>query len=691
MEDLEFLTLKILKSAETFTSNDFIKAYNIIYLHCTEKTPTYEIKGIVIYQVLKDILANYFDSLRPVTSLKGFFNLCQNLEKSYFLLERVYFYLERFFINVNCNKNESDIMHIRTLYYSLFYKKYFYASISTLEEYFFFELHALRESYYKKETYENINELCKTVCYLRNIYFYSENHEEYICFLDKYYNSFTQTSDVCEINKLVRKTNVELKIAKLLFDFSSKESYYEITKFIAKKFKRLLDWIFYDEQPDNLATNICKIPKFFGRFKKIENILHFMEDIYCTTFLLRIEPHLLQCLDNLKDLESIFGFYIEFRNTFISDSINIESLEDIFLKKIVEKIQDLENVPDFFARLIREISFETQNCESLINNIFILINKIEQKALIIKKLSHECLERIINDRTDLNKEMRIFRYCKFHCGSSGISWLNLILQAYGLPITENFGLGGQEFDFNTNLHLITKGFCNLEVMTCNLHPKLTNLCDILLKRFHVKYPRSDINCCYKASSLIIEIHNIDIKLSTDKVSLLMYLMDEPDLKVLKAVSKDSCFYENIDFLEKCGLIIVKDNYGYVNPNRNDVINKCLQIKENETYDLQNYRSDNTKYKSYRREGSNTFIDLFYYKIPEKNRIVNCKNNDLGLDYAVESFIMKLMKKLKIAKISFVESEVKKKFKFFTQFSDTIKHLVTKDFLDIKDDDVIYLP
>lgn len=121
MEDLEFLTLKILKSAETFTSNDFIKAYNIIYLHCTEKTPTYEIKGIVIYQVLKDILANYFDSLSPVTSLKGFFNLCQNLEKSYFLLERVYFYLERFFINVNCNKNKSDIMHIRTLYYIILY------------------------------------------------------------------------------------------------------------------------------------------------------------------------------------------------------------------------------------------------------------------------------------------------------------------------------------------------------------------------------------------------------------------------------------------------------------------------------------------------------------------------------------------------------------------------------------------
>ncbi|WUR02599.1 uncharacterized protein VNE69_02124 [Vairimorpha necatrix] len=696
MKDLENLTLKMLKTSDSFTSNDFIKSYNIIYLHCTEKTQSYEIKGALIYDLLKKVLSEYFKSLRPISSLQGFFLLNIKLEKSFILINRVYYYLERFYINCNIKKRGSNVVHLNTLFYNLLYNNFMYSRITNIEEYFIYEIETLRKS----NKLENMEELKKSVTFLKDLFFYSENLEEYEKFLEIYFKSFKICKDD-DIEKLISKTNRELEIAKELFESSDREFYSEIVKLISKNFKKLLNWFFNNKKiprEQNLKSNdinsvntknhvvnnneqnkvdnsnvtnytrfYANNTKFIENYKKIENILFYMEENYISIFFKKLELHILTHLEFLKDPEKIFKFFLLFFENFKFKNLKIDTFQLNIEKKIVELLSNTENLPNYFSNWINQ----KEDFDEQLNYTFYLINKLNQKNLIINKLCHDCLERIINDTTKIDQELQLFRVCEIYCGSSSVSWLILILQNYNSPIEQSFGLSGQNENFLTELRLITKGFCNIEINSINLHPKLSALQDILVKRFYLKFPRSEISCSFRASFIIFEFLGINFRLSADKVSLLMYFSEENLIKKVKNLSKDPNFEENIDFLEKHGFIRRETNKIFINSDLEILKDKCKilnkKIKNEEEFDS---------------------IDLFDYKIQDEVKLDSEINNNSLVEFAVDSQIMKFMKKHKKSTIKEISGSL--------DFEDSdlrgiLQRLMSKGYLHMKNNNIEYIP
>jgi hypothetical protein len=665
MKDLEDLTLKILKTSHKFTSNDYIKTYNIIYLHCTEQTDNYEIKGRVIYDKLESILVSYFKSMRPVSSLNSFYLMCLKLEKSFELLEKVYFYLERFFINVNINKKGENVVHLVTLYNKLLYKHYIYSCMPSIEEYFIYEIECIRNG-----NLEEMDKIKITADFLKGIFLNIENELEYEHFLEMCINSFNDGLKNENIETLIQKINIELKLSKELFDFRQKKFYSEITKSIAKNFKKFLGWYFCKENGKDLSVKKCKVQsssdqtQCLSHFNTIKLILFNMDDKYIDLFFSKLSSYLLEYISSLENIRDLFSFFMEFKETFNDGNVKSDELEVCVEKEIISKLKNYENIQDHFSLIISDFIDRYECKDSIVDRtpdyLFYLTNLLCQKNQIIKKFSKDCLQRILNNFDSVSLELKLIHLCETHCGSSSVSWLKLIVQTYNTPLIQSFGLSDQDDDFITEMRLITKGFCNLEITATVLHPKLLDLQNILIKRYMLKYPRSEIRCCYPASPIIFEINGVNICMSTDKVSLLLYLRDESNLGILKLRSKDPNFDTNIEFLENHKIIIVAGSSAYIN-----------EMYNGKTGEV---------------------INLFEYEIKSKSKIENKVENANLLETAVESSIMKFMKRVKKSTIVDISEELKNLFNLKDfKLENIINKLEDKGYLKFENQYLVYIP
>ncbi|EQB62126.1 cullin-like protein (cdc53 family) [Vairimorpha apis BRL 01] len=313
IENLKKLTLKILKNSTKISSSDFIQAYNIIYLHCTSDIDAYEIKGSVIYNTLSEALILHFKSMRPISSLESFYKFISNLNLD--IIEKVYSYLSRFYIKINLDKN-NNISTIKYLFYTLIYKYGIYSSLKNIEENIIFEI-----SCYRENNSENLIMIKTCIKFLRDLYLFNDNEEDYEKFINSYVYDFNESYS----------TDIKINI-----------------EYINKEMEIFIEFCF-SKHKNSTNTNL-KNCDFFENYRKISKIILYMSEPYINNFFLKIEEFLKTSLKNIEYKEELLIFFINIKKNFCILNEKVNQLQKKIEIEIIKKFEKFDNVSELILK-----------------------------------------------------------------------------------------------------------------------------------------------------------------------------------------------------------------------------------------------------------------------------------------------------------------------------------------------------
>ncbi|EOB13585.1 cullin like protein [Nosema bombycis CQ1] len=242
----------------------------------------------------------------------------------------------------------------------------------------------------------------------------------------------------------------------------------------------------------------------------------------------------------------------EFILEIVMKIIKISYLHEEILKKIILNIQqrlldfcDYEAKGDYKGEGGYKNNIKAEDSES----IWATIENIKKNNY--NKHDHNKDYASSFDKKIIDSIEKIF-------GVSYISWLKIAIDRFLKPFSQSFGLKNQNEDLKTEIRLLTKGFWDVPFTSLNLHPTLKEIELILIKQNLLLYPRSEISPMYRVSPVTFTLNNIDIRVSTDLLSLILYFTESDSLDLVKEKSKDVNFDENLQKLIKNEIILEKD-------------------------------------------------------------------------------------------------------------------------------------
>lgn len=646
IENLKKLTLKILKNSTKISSSDFIQAYNIIYLHCTSDIDAYEIKGSVIYNTLSEALILHFKSMRPISSLESFYKFISNLNLD--IIEKVYSYLSRFYIKINLDKN-NNISTIKYLFYTLIYKYGIYSSLKNIEENIIFEI-----SCYRENNSENLIMIKTCIKFLRDLYLFNDNEEDYEKFINSYVYDFNESYST-DIKINIEYINKEMEIVESIFEHKKKDILAKLTKNLTKNYQKFIEFCF-SKHKNSTNTNL-KNCDFFENYRKISKIILYMSEPYINNFFLKIEEFLKTSLKNIEYKEELLIFFINIKKNFCILNEKVNQLQKKIEIEIIKKFEKFDNVSELILKNV-EKNLKIKNFYEIIILVR-LIDLLSSKNNILNNLGKNIIKRIINDPTSIEEEIQLITHCERDCGSGSVSWIKLILEKYNDPIHYKFKIGNYEKSVKIDVRFLTKIFCNLYTNEIKLWKPLENVINGILYEIKRENPKSSFNVCHEASFVIFEINNIEIKIGLDKFSILMSLSEETNIIKIKEFSKDVNFDKNLEFLILNNLVINEHNKIFIN-----------------------YLYTNKMQK----------INIFDYKMNEKTKENYNNNREDFSEQTIESLIMKVLKQKKDFLVSNIFNIIKSQVECDEiKFQHILNKLEEKNFLELKNDVAYYIP
>jgi len=694
----------ILKSSQSISQQTFIETYNTVYAHCTSPSPTYSIKGELIYEVLSGSLEAFAASLEFQGSLEYLSQQIDSLRRSSDHLAKIFSYLERFYIRSSILKELPEVRSLKDLFYFQIYFKYIYNVEEALLDLIFLEIDTYRKLY-RQECEE-----------LKNI-------------ITFYLDALTSTGQENTIKKFYQRyvedfkinTNFKIEIGKLL-----KKVYFEMF-FISNSLKEkdmckeIIQMINFrkDEVIDYAFLKIGKLEKF----KHVYKIISMMPEQVRNKFKSKYEDNIKSMLQNVKTFAELYKIYNNFKNQIVINKLSgyEELLNDIVKRSFAElskndqlAIQkEMVDAFDNYIDMLKGTLNITESNRNIANKNDLYSPRhfvkrsngannadLEKGALSASDCSanNESSSNLGNSSgSDRNQTISISPDVYFDLFSNIVSESLIDLYAencqyrllkgsdpviehmFSEIIVEKIGWGAasrikssvasftnryyleitnpeSQASLSVSLAKITKAFWEIQRGEINLHRSLKNAKDSILTLVKLD-ERQILDFNYKVSPVIFEVNKAKYKMAADVVSLYLHILDFHDkngisYEHLKALASDPDIDSNIETLLENGFVY-----------------------HDRTFRVLNKKTDQS------------FVDFF--SIPKKISLNDEKNNVYEMGTHInEAKICKMLKKLKTMRKEdlFDQVDCSK-----DEFDRILLSLITKGFLDSKDDVIIYIP
>lgn len=702
---VENLTLKILETPEKFSSNDFIDIYNTIYNHCTEKSDVFVVRGKDVYACLKSVLITYFESLKPISSLKSFNRLALKFVESLRVLTAAYSYLERYYIKSSINIRDGYTVDTTTLAYTIFYTHFLCTYVDSLTDYILYEIEFQRGSQNPK-----LESISVGTAHLQTILLYNDLSDVYENLINRYFKNFYMSIRETPITNIVHKTYREIQLSQTFFRFTLRADTQKLTHCISRRYKETLDLYVLeykslgqssslvqmagldeldDRCPESLKDSVLKTKHIKNNlFEYFAQLFYYMKDDQTSQFL-KIHNQLV-----MKDLEEIqidelVIYYIDtvvlLKGVPITTQVVLHPLKE-YIQRIlanidhidmfvglVEEIRSDKNIKmnyitkrrhfkDMKKMRILELLMKAVKLSSSYEKIIARITANIQHRLISNNIPSDSQEYSVVQDMILRDDMLIGSIEKIF-GVSYISWLKISIDRFLQPLTQSFGISNQEEDLMVEMRMLTKGFWNIKETEIVLHPTLKGIENILIKQNLLKFPRSEINTCYRVSPAVFSLNEFDFRVSTDVLSLLMFISEGISCEEIKKRSRDPNFESNIQLLSDNSIIIDRGGTYSINSNFSQSDYERI-LKSDET----------TKRSKISRQ-----VDLFKVEF----EVLDSKKSQMmkmsHFESAVEAFIVRTLKKKKRMPLEELVTLVDKKYDC-KNLEDIVEKLETKEYI-----------
>ncbi|KAF7683545.1 hypothetical protein TCON_1242 [Astathelohania contejeani] len=637
---LSKITQKILKSPSDLTSIEFIQGYNIIYEYCTVITSDYEIRGRPVYDLLHDVINNYTTECQIACSVNDFVAQSKLFELSLSLISKMYSYLERYFIQVSIERRDTYVQDIETLMYSFYYRNYIERVEQTLLKMLLFGVEISRNG-----DDDSLSELAYAIQFYRKLLAYSDEMPRYDHLIKLYILEFKEKLKKIDcIKEIVSCINNELIRCIKIFDLDPNRLDKTCSKLVAGCTSRADEMVRYAMERIKAkkdAYSVIRILELCGGghiLRLFQRYQQFMDGVLsrCKTFeevSSAFKFFSQQIEQSFKDDPRIrTAFFQKFKN-FVIDKKN----EEIFTREHIINVFDKE-----IDRVIKEKNGKIDTFLSFAStldiNIYDQLITSQQKRLLFDQSDKEEEKKLLNELKNI---------APYECIIKGKRSIK--------DITNTFKIGE-----DITVKRLTKGLWNLESENLVLHPLLEESKIQIEEISKIKYPKSLISLCLSVSPIIITINGFDIRLSTDKASLLLFLEEENEEEILMSLTKDDNLIEKLLWLESKKLIYRKDGKYFIN---NDI-----------------------------SESMDVFEDKYEVPIIDDSKLgVGCKINIL------EANVMRYMKKAKSSTIEMIYEEMISSGleEYLTdgvnQVIKVVDVLINKDYLMRESENIIYIP
>lgn len=662
-ERLETLTLRLLRSHRTFTSDEFMEAYNIIYMHCTEITPTFETRGKRVYECLRTSLCTFVDSLHGLASLNGLHQQICEFSAALELLAKVYSYVEKYFIRISLEKREGHVQNIRTLAHCIFYRNHAERAVLQIRELVLFEIGVSRcnKGY-------GFQQLAETVAFLKRMFYYSDEEEQYNSLVRAYLSMFRESMDFDgEIGRVLKRVYLEIYVASRVFDADSGKLYRSIVGGLRGRFGEILRFV---------AARMDA----FERFRLYAKIVHFMDE---------------ECMGRLvEECRRIFSAKI-------LESSGFEALVDTYLRvcaQVEENLpgQDLvcdvqEQVRQYFEcrpemgeRISGAISQVMTSGERIgeLDALVTFMALVQGRDAVVERVTLDLQRRLLGARTDVRREGMLVSLMEKHLGASSVARASISYSNQTEAVTSRFDLPGMP-GFATELRLLTKGFYHVQGGRASVPHALKEVQRAVSLPQLERHPRGEMQYCYELSPMVFEMNGFCFRMSTDRLLILAWLDEERSVEELESVGGVR-FRRNLECLVDHGFVDVEN--GTASLNRSFSSREYCRIRDGCPDRVCGVDEE------FRLGGSREMLDLFEIEYGDCVEEWRRSTEPDSSDVVVEARIMQILKREKRMEMKRIALEVGEALGRDGEFVRcAVGRLVEKEYAAVDGDFVSYVP
>ncbi|KAM0679310.1 hypothetical protein BDAP_000177 [Binucleata daphniae] len=654
---IERKTQEIISDPSNVDSSVFVDIYNEIYKSCTMSNKKHEILGRDIYNLLTDILNKYTQEIKTFNSINEAVVIFDNYKKTIKILQMSYKYLERYFIKVSIEKKDGYVMDIQTLSLTFFYRNYLERNIKKVIELFRLELYnikSLRDG--------RIVVLRKFMQMYREILDRNDESRKHKLILECFVSHYLQKMNLNENLVVLSKKIIDvMKVARSIFEpfFIHKIE----RKFLAKIAHRKKEFVV-------LLIESFDLKKTNSFYYNSLLLLDYLEKLY-ENFEVRIPEKIRkECNDDLENEEILkrlyknYNKYIKIVKRYCNEDARMLNIIDCSYKNV-----SFSTFEDTIIKVTNDYVLAQDSIK--LSKLTNFINTINLSTTFNEKLLHATQNRLIFKKSDYKVEEEFIKLLddeKFHiylskaerCLSDIKKNSKNFLFAnnngtYNLVEKDIEIVNENKLAIEIDLTFVNSCFYNLrhdDIPDCN--STLHKIVDLLLYDLKKKHKTKIIHINYKMSPVIIEVNGYEIKLSVN-----MYL-------ILDELEK----HKNITEANLIRLLNLEDSKDIENLCKLNVIKKHIDILSI-NYDIQ--------------DNINAFDEIYDRQITEKTYLQPQISDTINF----ESKIMQILKKTK--KMS--KTELMKEFeeKHANKIIESLNKLVDKDFIEVDNDLVKYLP
>jgi hypothetical protein len=689
-ERLEALTLSALKDRKSFTSAEYIEAYDIIYNYCTKVTPVFETRGKHVYEVLKQSLSAYTEQLRFKCTLVSFHTQVAEFKQSLALVSALYSYIERYFVKINLEKRDGNVQDTRTLALAIFYRKYAKDVLLQIKGLMIDEIQVARSS-----RSFNFSQLAEVVSFVRQMLYYNDEEDEYNGFVSKYLGLFYDSVDFSgDIEKVLRKVYLEIYIASRIFENDNKRLYKSIVGNLKARFGDVLGFI-------------TKRIKSFERFKLYTKIVYFMDEESIRRLIDEYKKIMAAKILESEGFEGLKGTYLRICEQ-IEDNFSAEEnlLSDVNaqVRQFFDTFGDVEALGASIVESIEQAAARREGLKQELEALVVFITLLPNKESVVERITSAMQRRLLNGRTSLEWEGKLVELLERHLSAPQVTRASISYNNHMDIVKGSFSLSSQPFKFYTELKLLTKGFYSAGKSTQELPYPLNDIQKIIVNPYRIRYPKCEIGFSHQLSSMIFQIGLYNFRLSIEKFLVLDFLSTARAHEDLPDGSEES-----IEFLLSNGFVVRSNGtlsinrsfsereYAFLKSKYPDRVFRLdgqynMILEEEKVLSSQILEGVVLQETILQGSAVEEVVDLFDFAYDVPKAPLRDKAGSLDSSRVViEARIMRLLKKRKRIEISEVVCEINKEFSKDEECIRTIiNRLVEKEYAVIDGDSMAYL-
>lgn len=670
---LERSLATILQSPNSVSQGLYNEVYNTVYVHCTASSEEYFIKGSLIYDLLSSSIDAFTSSLEFQGSITSLAEQAAAFRSSLSLLARIFSYLERFYIRTSILR-DLQVQRLKELFHSKIYYNYIYNVEDSLLSLVFLEIETSRKLYRQE-----CSELKAVVSLYLELLVCAGQDGAMRRFFKRYVDDFrAHTNFGLEIGKLLKKIYLEVFFATNVL--GDKEVCREVIQAIVFRKDEIIEYVF------------AKITSF-EKFKHIYKIISMMPEAVKGQFRCRYGEILERNFSSLNTFFEIYGMYARVREQIAANRMSgYTDLLDRIMKRVfcekkdaiqveiqtemvcaIEKLigDRIDNGKPSFQRSVSDaIAIADRDCpkkpaspdtsSSIDPEIYFDLFALIFTEHLMDLYTERCQYRLLKGSNPAGEQEyaeMILQRIGWNAATRLKSSVSSFINRWTLNILiEDGGHSGPAIShgsFAVSLAKVTKGFWDVERNEVNLHPYLEQARSSISRLVQLA-ERQRLEFNYRLSLVVFEINGRKYRISGDAFSMYLHILsaENIDVEELRSVCADRHFDANADLLVKNGLV---------------------------AYD--------GRFRASWKQPDQEVVDLF--TVPQ--RLAATEEAVYVLEksiHVVESRVCSVMKRSKrMEKHALARSAECDMLEFETAFTS----LVSKGFLEVRGEDVVYIP